>query len=129
MKFTLDLEVKQWVACVKGHDEQGRETGRFAVFITGDDKFYLFHKIDPRDGSFTGLCHPVRKKDLRDDVRRALAHGHGNCGMRAADDGVPFRFLPPGARWMGGPVVVVAEEGQPAHSHGRRLIARYRRDA
>ena len=69
--FDVRYQVKQYVAVVKG------AFARFRVFETGDSKFYLFSMIDDNDCD-TGLQWPVRKKDLRDDVRRALAHGYGN---------------------------------------------------
>lgn len=64
--------VKQYVAVVR--NARGR---RLRVFKTGDEKFYLFDPLDEHDCS---LCNafPVRKADLRPDIRRALSHGYGN---------------------------------------------------
>jgi hypothetical protein len=64
--------VKQYVAVVK--NERGV---RFRVFETGDSKFYLFDPLDKYDCS-TCCQFPVRKSELRPDIRRALAHGWGN---------------------------------------------------
>jgi hypothetical protein len=72
--------VKQFVAVVRG-----ARRNRFAVYATGDDKFYLFAQVCPA-GYFTGLSFPVRKSELRDDVRRALANGWGNAGMGSAPE-------------------------------------------
>ena len=68
-------QVKQYVAMVQG------EWCRFRVFTTGNEQYYLF---DPLDAYGCSLCNqfPVRKKDLRDDLRRALAHGYGNADPR-----------------------------------------------
>ena len=67
-------QVKQYVACVKSR------WARFMVFRTGDDKYYLFSQLDP-NGCATGLQFPVKKSDLKPDIKRALAHGWGNCGL------------------------------------------------
>ncbi len=65
--------VKQYVAVLKNP----RTGQRFRVFRTGDDKFYLFDPLDAFDCSH--CCQfPVRKSDLRPEIRRALTHGWGN---------------------------------------------------
>jgi len=64
-------QVMQYVAVVKS------TWGRFRVFTCGDLAFYLFSQIDP-DGCDTGLQFPVKRSDLRREVRSALAHGWGN---------------------------------------------------
>lgn len=64
--------VKQYVAVVANARGQ-----RFRVFQTGDDKWYLFDPLDPNDCSGC-IAFPVEKKNLRDDLRRALSHGVGN---------------------------------------------------
>lgn len=70
------LGVKQFVAVVR------LAWGvRWAVFETGDARFYLFSQID-RDGlTFTGVSFPVAKNRLADKFRRALANGWGNASM------------------------------------------------
>ena len=73
MNFPLNMQVKQYVAVVKG-----KLGVKFMVFKTGDEKFYLFSQLDPY-GCQTGLQFPVAKKDLVPDIRRALAHGYGNA--------------------------------------------------
>lgn len=73
MNFPRNLMVKQFVARVRSRTGQ-----RFNVFETGDEKYYLFDPID-RDGCSYCNQFPVLKKDLRDDIRRALRHGVGNC--------------------------------------------------
>ncbi len=70
--FPPCLQVKQHVAVVK--NARGL---RFRVFVTGDPRFYLFSAIAP-DGSEGALQFPVRKTDLRPDIRRAFANGWGN---------------------------------------------------
>ena len=72
MNHPPELGVKQYVAVVANGWGQ-----RFRVFTTGDPKFYLF---DPIDEHGCSLCmgFPVRKSDLRKDLRSALAHGWGN---------------------------------------------------
>ena len=66
------LMVKQYVAVVANRRGQ-----RFRVFTTGDDQYYLFDPLDAHDCSGC-IGFPVRKKDLRTDIRRALSHGWGN---------------------------------------------------
>jgi hypothetical protein len=65
------LQVKQYVAVIRN------ALGRFRVFETGSGAHYLFVAIDA-NGCDHGVHVPVRKKDLRADVRRMLAHGVGN---------------------------------------------------
>lgn len=67
-------QVKQYVAVVKSR------WCRFMVFKTGDNQWYLFSQLDPH-GCATTLQFPVRKADLRPDIRRALAHGWGNANL------------------------------------------------
>lgn len=71
--FAPEMQVKQYVATVQGR------FGRFMVFTTGPDRPCLFSQLAP-DGTQTGLQWPVLKSDLRDDVRRGLAHGVGYQG-------------------------------------------------
>jgi hypothetical protein len=73
MNMALEMQVKQYVAVVQGRG------GKFMVFETGDPEFYLFSTLC--NGVQTGLQFPVRKADLRDDIRRALRHGVGNAGI------------------------------------------------
>jgi hypothetical protein len=63
--------VKQYVAELQG------KYGRFRVYRTGDDKYYLFDPLDKDDCSGC-IAFPVLKADLKKDVRRALAHGWGH---------------------------------------------------
>jgi hypothetical protein len=84
--------VKQFVAIVRSH-----ATGkRFSVYTCGDDHYYLFTLMasrEPGDTRMTDLSFPVRRKDLRPEIRRALAQGVGNSPE-------PFySFLPPGVTW------------------------------
>ena len=72
MSYAPELQTKQHVAVVK--NSRGN---RFRVFETGDPKFYLFSTIAP-DGTEGGLQFPVRKTDLRDDIRKMLRYGCGN---------------------------------------------------
>jgi hypothetical protein len=73
--------VKQYVAVV-----QNSRGSRFMVFETGDARWYLFSQLYPGPNLIaTGLQFPVLKKDLRDDMRKALRNGWGNAG---AVDGV-----------------------------------------
>ena len=74
MNTPPELMVKQYVAVVQG------AWARFMVFETGSAKHYLFCQLDPR-GCQTTLQFPVAKANLREDVRRALAHGWGNAGL------------------------------------------------
>ncbi len=71
--FDRRYQVMQHVAVVQN------ATGmRFRVYRTGEAGWYLF---DPLDADGCSLCRafPVRTSDLRPDLRRALAHGWGNC--------------------------------------------------
>jgi hypothetical protein len=68
------LMVKQFVAVVQG------PFCKMMVFETGDPSRYLFSQLDP-GGCQTGLQWPVRKADLRPDIRSALAHGWGNASL------------------------------------------------
>lgn len=74
MSYAPEIQIKQYVAVVRGR------WCRFMVFRTGDDRFYLFSALD-RHGCQTGLQFPVRRSELRPDLRRALAHGVGNAGL------------------------------------------------
>jgi len=71
--FPLNLQVKQYVV-----ELNGRWGARFRVFTTGDDKYYLFDLLDPY-GCSTTIQFPVRKADLKREVRSALAHGWGHA--------------------------------------------------
>ena len=71
MSFRPEYQVKQFVAVVQGR------FGRFMVFETGAPGFYLFAQLYPGTLTQTGLQWPVRKADLRDDVRHGLANGVG----------------------------------------------------
>jgi len=73
MPFPPELGVKQYVAVVRNHWGQ-----RFAVFTTGDARYYLFSALLGETSSSGGVQFPVEKRRLRDDLRRALAHGWGN---------------------------------------------------
>jgi hypothetical protein len=65
-----ELQVKQWVAEVNG-----AFGSRWRVFRTGSDRHYLFQLVQNTD-----IAVPVLRKDLRPDVRRALADGWGHAG-------------------------------------------------
>jgi hypothetical protein len=65
-----ELQVKQWVAEVNG-----AFGSRWRVFRTGSDRHYLFQLVQNTD-----IAVPVLRKDLRPDVRRALANGCGHAG-------------------------------------------------
>lgn len=67
--FLPELQTKQFVAEVNGDFGS-----RWRVFTTGSDKHYLFVCVQDSDRQ-----RPVLKADLRDDVRRALAHGYGHA--------------------------------------------------
>lgn len=64
--------VKQYIAVV-----QNRVGTRFMVFQSGDERWYLFCPVDA-DGCLSTNQFPVKKTDLRRDLRSALAHGWGN---------------------------------------------------
>lgn len=66
--FKPEMQVKQYVARV-----DGAFGAHWYVYRTGSDKHYLFVCVEN-----SNITMPVLKKDLRDDVRRALAHGWGN---------------------------------------------------
>jgi hypothetical protein len=68
-----ELQVKQYVAMVR--NSWGL---RLTVFETADPKFYLFIPMVGETSAMGDLQIPVRKADLRDDIRRALTHGVGN---------------------------------------------------
>ena len=68
--------VKQFVAVV-----QNRHGTKFMVFTTGDARYYWFQTLDQDECAVVGMAFPVRKSDLRDDIRRALAHGWGNATL------------------------------------------------
>jgi len=70
-RYPQELMVKQFVATLRGRFCD------FTVFETGDPRYYLFSVT--KDGVQTGLQIPVRKSDLRDDVRRALRAGLGSA--------------------------------------------------
>lgn len=65
----LELETKQFVAEVNG-----AFGSRWRVFTTGSDRHYLFVLVQNSE-----IFKPVLKSDLRNDVRRALAHGTGHA--------------------------------------------------
>jgi hypothetical protein len=73
MTFPRNLMVKQFVATVRSR------WGRFRVFTTGDDRYYLFDPLD-WDGCSGCIGFPVLKADLKPAIRRALRHGWGNAG-------------------------------------------------
>jgi len=60
--------VKQYVGKVRGR------FGVFRVFETGDARFYIFCQVDDNDCDI-GRMFPVRKSELRDEVKWALARG------------------------------------------------------
>lgn len=66
--FRPELQVKQYVA-----ELNGAHGFRWRVFTTGSDRHYLFVCVQNGD-----ISVPVLKADLRDDARRALAHGYGH---------------------------------------------------
>jgi len=74
------FQVKQLVAVVKNNDGH-----RFAVYKTGDESYYFFQLII--DGTMSSdICFPVRKTELRKEIRSALANGwecsyHPNKGV------------------------------------------------
>ena len=70
----LECQVRQFVATVCNR------TGlRFHVYTTGDPQFYLFCPLIGGGTGEGGLQVPVKKSDLRADIRQMLAHGWGNC--------------------------------------------------
>lgn len=70
-EFLPELMCKQFVAEVNG------PLCRLRVFTTGSDRHYLFAPVGPM--ALVVLPFPVLKRDLRDDVRSALAHGWGHA--------------------------------------------------
>ncbi len=64
-----EIMVRQFVAEVNG-----AFGSRWCVFTTGDDRYYMFVLTQNPD-----ISKPVRKSDLRPDVRSALAHGWGHA--------------------------------------------------
>lgn len=71
--FAPEMQVKQYVAVVR--NSRGI---RFRVFKTGSEKHYLFDPMIPGTDGSACAGFPVLKKNLRDDIRKALAHGYGN---------------------------------------------------
>jgi len=67
--FPPELQVKQLVAEVNGP-----HGFRWRVYLTGSDQFYLFECVQN-----TNIRMPVRKANLTDPVREALAHGVGHA--------------------------------------------------
>lgn len=66
-------QVKHYIAVVRNG------TGlRFTVLETADPQWYLFVPMIGETSSMGSLQIPVLKKDLRDDIRHALANGRGN---------------------------------------------------
>lgn len=66
-------QVKQYIAIVRNGWGQ-----RFQVFHTGDPKWYLFVPMIGETSCVGSLQFPIEKANLRDDVRKMLAHGCGN---------------------------------------------------
>lgn len=66
--FAPEMMVKQYVGRIHG------AWCEFQVFETGDPKFYLFDPLD-RQGCSTCMQFPVKKADLKPEVRRALKGG------------------------------------------------------
>lgn len=90
--FRPEMQVKQYVAEVSG------QFGfRFRVFTTGSDRHYLFVCAQT-----SAIQFPVKKTDLRRDVRSALASGRGRAWARPPghppppDDGQAVRKDGPG---------------------------------
>ena len=76
--YRPEYQVKQFVAVVDG------DWSSFMVFETGASGFYLFAQLHPETLTLTGLAWPVRKTDLRDDIRHGLRHGAGRRRIRVA---------------------------------------------
>jgi hypothetical protein len=70
MVFPPEMQVKQFVSEVNG-----AHGTRWRVFTTGSDRHYLFNCVQN-----PAFSVPVLKASLRDEVRRALAHGAGHAG-------------------------------------------------
>lgn len=71
--FAPAYQVKQYVAEIANRRGQ-----RFRVFETGDPKFYLFDPLTP-DGCSGCVQFPVRKTDLRREIRSVLRNGRGHA--------------------------------------------------
>lgn len=67
--FLPELQVKQFIAEVNGDFGS-----RWRVFNTGSDRHYLFVLVQNSD-----ISTPVLKRDLKPEVRRALARGVGHA--------------------------------------------------
>jgi hypothetical protein len=67
VSYRPELQCKQFVSELNG------ALCRFRVFTTGSDRHYLFAPVGPM--SLVMQPFPVLKRDLRNDVRSALAHG------------------------------------------------------
>lgn len=70
--YSRELQVKRFVATIKNGSEL-----KFMVFKTSNEKYYLFCPI--KDGIMSTLQIPVAKKDLRNDIKKMLNKGYGNC--------------------------------------------------
>lgn len=68
MAYDPRMMIKQFVGELKGR------FCRFRVFETGNPKYYLFCALDPH-GCDHGLHIPIKKTDLKYEVRRALKGG------------------------------------------------------
>jgi hypothetical protein len=75
MGFEVDMMTKRYVAVVQNSFGE-----KFMVFETGDPRFYLFSTVS-KDGCQGGIQFPVRKSDLRDDIRLMLRNGCGNSNI------------------------------------------------
>lgn len=73
MTFPPMLGVTRYVAVYRNRFGQ-----RFAVFETGDARTYLFSPLLGESSAHGNVAFPVEKRRLRDALRRALAHRHGN---------------------------------------------------
>jgi hypothetical protein len=63
----VELQVKQFVATVTNKGMT------FNVYTTGDPQFYLFKPT--HNGCEGTIDIPTKKMDLKDNIRKALAHG------------------------------------------------------
>lgn len=70
--YSPELQVKQFVSSI-----QNNSGIKFIVFKTGNEKYYLFCPI--KDGIMSTLQIPIAKKDLRNNIRKMLNNGYGNC--------------------------------------------------
>lgn len=85
----VELQVKQYVATVVN----GLGL-RFHVYTTGDPTCYLFCPLMSGETDIEGgLQVPVKKTDLRDDIRKMLAHGYGNSSYIGGTPWTP-RWIP-----------------------------------